>query len=170
MNPAVLFLCSHDWQGFMMESASNGNIDYYGVLGLDRSAGPDEIKRAFHKLALKYHPDRNPGNSEAAEKFRQILEAYRILTDKEEKDHPNGNGRSNGSEDLGNGFRFKQGAKTESNGEPRCPGCSADGMEHIICKRGGDVATGRKKMTASPFMVIFCDKCGHVYSVFNTGL
>lgn len=163
-----------------MDSGSNGNSDYYKILGLDRNAGQEEIKKAFHKLALKYHPDRNQGNNEAAEKFRQVLEAYKDLTDKEEdKDEKDGadeertsdeERRSKGSEDSEKGFGFKYSAEMGSNAQPRCPSCSVDGMEHIICKRGGDVTSGRKRITASPYIVIFCDKCGHVYSVFNTGL
>jgi hypothetical protein len=159
-----------------MNTGSNGNIDAYEILGLDRNAGHEEIKKAFHKLALKYHPDRNQGNDKAAERFRQVLEAYRNLTDgkdedgKDEEDHSDQDKKSEGSENVGKGFRFNYGAKMESNAHPRCPGCSIDGMEHIICKKGGDAISGRKKMTAVPFMVIFCDKCGHVYNVFNTGL
>lgn len=152
----------------MMDTASNGN--YYEVLGLDSSAGANDIKRAFHKLALKYHPDRNHGDNEAAEKFREVLEAYKNLTDQEEKEDRSHEHKSNGTEDLGKGFRFKYGNRMESTAQPSCPGCTVEGMEHIICKKGGDVTSGRKKLTASPFMVIFCDQCGHVYNVFNTGL
>lgn len=55
--------------------------DYYEVLGVPRSATKDEIKRAYRKLALKYHPDRNPGDKEAEEKFKEISEAYEVLSD-----------------------------------------------------------------------------------------
>lgn len=48
------------------------NKDYYEVLGLQKGASDDEIKRAFRKLAVKYHPDRNQGNTEAEEKFKEI--------------------------------------------------------------------------------------------------
>lgn len=59
--------------------------DYYAVLGVDKSADADTIKRAYRKLAMQYHPDRNPGNKEAEEKFKQINEAYAILGDADKK-------------------------------------------------------------------------------------
>ena len=59
--------------------------DYYEVLGLDKSASPEEIKKAYKKLARKYHPDLNPGDKEAEEKFKEINEASEILSDPEKK-------------------------------------------------------------------------------------
>jgi len=55
--------------------------DYYKTLGVDRKATADEIKKAYRKLAMKYHPDRNKGNREAEEKFKDINEAYEVLGD-----------------------------------------------------------------------------------------
>lgn len=55
--------------------------DYYEVLGVDRSASEDEIKKAYRKLAFKYHPDRNPGDKDAENKFREAAEAYDVLRD-----------------------------------------------------------------------------------------
>lgn len=54
--------------------------DYYGILGAKKGANPDEIRRAFRKLAVKYHPDRNPGNKVAEAKFKEISAAYDILS------------------------------------------------------------------------------------------
>lgn len=59
--------------------------DYYEILGIEKGANEAEIKRAFKKLALKYHPDRNPGDKEAEEKFKEINEAYQVLSDPEQR-------------------------------------------------------------------------------------
>ena len=59
--------------------------DYYSILGVNRTATADEIKKQFRKLALKYHPDRNPGNKAAEAKFKEISEAYEVLSDPEKR-------------------------------------------------------------------------------------
>jgi curved DNA-binding protein len=66
---------------------ANDYKDYYSVLGVSKSATADEIKKAFRKLAVKYHPDRNPDNKSSEEKFKEISEAYEVLgdTDKRKK-------------------------------------------------------------------------------------
>ena len=55
--------------------------DYYEILGLSKSASDSEIKSSYRKLAMKYHPDRNPGDKKAEEKFKEISESYEVLKD-----------------------------------------------------------------------------------------
>jgi curved DNA-binding protein len=59
--------------------------DYYKILGVDRKASADEIKKAYRKLAMKYHPDRNPGDKQAEERFKEFNEAYQVLSDEQKR-------------------------------------------------------------------------------------
>jgi molecular chaperone DnaJ len=77
--------------------------DYYEVLGLNRDASTDEIKKAFKKLAMKYHPDRNPDNPKAEDNFKEVKEAYEILTDPQKKSAYDQFGHAGVDQSMGGG-------------------------------------------------------------------
>jgi len=72
-----------------MYQHANKNDDYYEALGVSRDASEEDIKKAFRKLAVKYHPDRNPGDKAAEDKFKEIAEAYEVLSDAEKRQRYN---------------------------------------------------------------------------------
>lgn len=77
--------------------------DYYEVLGVDKNATAAQIKSAYRKLAIKYHPDKNPGNKEAEEKFKEAAEAYGVLSDEEKRKKYDQFGHSMGPQGFGDG-------------------------------------------------------------------
>ncbi|OGJ16667.1 molecular chaperone DnaJ [Candidatus Pacearchaeota archaeon RBG_13_36_9] len=81
------------------------NKDYYGILGVKKDASPEDIKKAFRHLARKYHPDVNPGNKEAEEKFKEINEAYQVLGNADKKAQYDKFGTSAFSQEDLSGFR-----------------------------------------------------------------
>ena len=78
--------------------------DYYEVLGVDRSASSEELKKAYRKVAMKYHPDRNPGDEEAEEKFKEASEAFEVLSDQGKRQRYDQFGHS--AEGLGETDRY----------------------------------------------------------------
>jgi len=159
------------------------NFDYYSLLGLKRSASQEDIKRAYRKAVFRYHPDRNPGDDEAAGKFKQVLDAYEVLSDLNKRakydqvtqpaeaeneagdDDPVTEEAPQSGPEPGNGFHFTQDFKQRVEPEPKCPSCSVLGADHIISRKAGATSTRGKQFILSPFNIIFCDACGHVYGV-----
>ena len=160
----------------------DASLNYYSLLGLERGATAEEIKRAYRKAVFRYHPDRNPGDNEAAEKFKQVLDGYEILSDKKKRSvydevtRPAEDEQSVEEEDaqtesskfedsFGQHFQFNQRYQQAVEPEPKCPSCSVVGTDHIVSRKGGASSSRGKQFILVPFSVIFCKACGHVYGV-----
>ena len=165
----------------------NTDVDYYSLLGVKPAASPEEIKRAYRQMVFRYHPDRNPGDATAAGKFKQVLDAYAVLSDGAKRAvYDSVNHHAEAEEEpieqeakqedskfdgqAGGGFNFSQQFKSQEyrgkvEPDPKCPSCSVVGIDHIISRKGGSGGTRGKQFVLAPFNVIFCDACGHVYGV-----
>ena len=134
--------------------------DYYNVLGVGRDASGDDIKRAFRALALKFHPDRNDGDTETARRFREVAEAYQVLGDPEQRQRYDRLGplyRQDGrpptpddlnsfvSEALGNLFRKRRPDRGED-------------LRYTISLTLEDVAAGIER-TFSVQRAVVCKRC-----------
>lgn len=76
-----------DWHPAQCNNTIMDYKDYYKILGVDRKASEDDIRKAYRKLAMEYHPDRNPGDKQAEEHFKEINEAYQVLSDPQKRTH-----------------------------------------------------------------------------------
>lgn len=104
--------------------------DFYSILSVSRSASADEIKKAYRKLAMQYHPDKNPGDKKAEEKFKEISEAYEVLSDTKKREmydqfgHAGAQGFGGaggpfgGAGGFGGGFGGAGGAGSQAGGDP----------------------------------------------------
>src|ERR1044071_7334975 len=77
--------------------------DYYEILGVGRNASDEEIKKAYRKMAIKYHPDKNPGNKQAEEHFKEAAEAYEVLSDANKRARYNQYGHAAGASSASGG-------------------------------------------------------------------
>ena len=164
------------------------SVNYYSVLGIKPGASVEDIKRAYRQMVFRFHPDRNPDNPDAANKFNQVRDAYSVLSDALKRrvydsvNHPAGaedheepadekpdqteepqfNSNGNG---WGSAFSSKQEFKQKIEPEPKCPSCSVVGIDHIVSRKGGSGGARGKHFILSPFNVVLCGACGHVYGV-----
>ncbi|MBY0553302.1 DnaJ domain-containing protein [bacterium] len=125
--------------------------DFYQLLGVTKSSTPDEIKKAYRKLAMQYHPDKNPNNKKAEDKFKEISEAYEVLSDEKKKQAYDQYGHAGlgdnpfaGGNPFGGGFG---GARSRSGGGP-------DPFQDIFGDVFGDIFNqtgGRSRSTGGGF-------------------
>jgi curved DNA-binding protein len=134
--------------------------DYYKVLGVGRGASQDEIKKAYRKLALQYHPDRNPNDKKAEDKFKELNEAYQVLSDPEKRGHYDRLGSAYTQYERGGGrpgdFNWGQWTSsggTRVSGDPRDVfsgmGGFSDFFEQIFGGFGADTATRTRTQRAA---------------------
>ena len=166
----------------------NTSIDYYSLLGVKPAASAEEIKRAYRQMVFRFHPDRNPGDDAAAEKFKEVVDAYAVLSDGlkrstydairhparaqekpeeepvEEPPHQSNAGNGFGQAFTGQEFKNQQ-ARGSVEAEPKCPSCAVVGGEHVVSRRGGAAKSRGKQFVLAPFNIVFCDSCGHIYGV-----
>ena len=77
------FIINKTWPDFFVDMSKR---DYYEILDVARDSSPLEIKQAYRRLAMEFHPDRNPGNPQAEEKFKEAAEAYEVLSNPEKRE------------------------------------------------------------------------------------
>src|ERR1700712_4732684 len=85
--------------------------DYYEVLGVGRTATPEDLKKSYRKMAIQFHPDKNPGDKKAEERFKELSEAYEVLSDPKKRQMYDQFGHAAGAGSAGGagGFDFQQG-------------------------------------------------------------
>lgn len=121
-------------------------VDLYSVLGVSRSASAEDLKKAYRKLAMEFHPDKNPGNKKAEEKFKQINAAYAVLSDEKKRAHYDRFGSVDGADFMGGfgGGGSRGGGRSSSGPGSGGPfGAGADPFADIFGEIFGDVFGSR---------------------------
>ena len=108
-----------------MPAAAARKRDYYEVLGVSRQASAQDLKSAYRKLAMQYHPDRNPGDKAAEDRFKEASEAYEVLSDPEKRGHYDRFGHSAMPFDFG--------------------GFNSSGINDVLSEIFGDIFGGRSR-------------------------
>ncbi len=128
--------------------------DYYKILGVDRKASPQDIKKSYRKLAMKYHPDRNPGNKQSEETFKNINEAYQVLSDPAKRGRYDQLGESYATWERSggapNGFNWQDWVTQQSQGAP------------------GSQSSQGSRVNVENFQDIFGDGMGGFSDFFNS--
>lgn len=140
--------------------------DYYAILGVSKEAGADDLKKAYRKLALQYHPDKNSGDKAAEEHFKEINEAYAVLSDPDKRSNYDRYGTANpgglggtGSQGFGDIFDlFEQvfGFRTPGGGSPRAP--RGEDLETTVQLELSDVLHGVEKELVY-HRLVNCETC-----------
>lgn len=142
-------------------------VDYYSVLGIDRQATSETIKKAYRKLALKYHPDKTGGNKEFEDKFKLINEAYAVLSDKDKRhnyDNPQEDILNNFMRDFGMHFG---GAPIRRKPNPNAPRRGQD-LKFYIDAQIVDFILGTEKEFTITYDDVCTDCNGRGYESFNS--
>jgi molecular chaperone DnaJ len=147
--------------------------DYYEVLGVSRGAGEEDLKKAYRRLAIQFHPDRNPGDKQAEEKFKEINEAYQVLSDPERRAQYDrfGHAAFQGPQGAGGfgGFDFSQGFEEvfsdifgdffgTGRGRSRSRSRRGEDLRYDLEIDFKEAATGAEKMVKFQRLVV-CEQC-----------